>query len=124
MTCRKTRTAESKQSRTEIDKSERFVNFVMFLKLIFRQNNIVCIGISSLLLVKTNNLVMLTCFARFWEKQLLLECFIQNLSLNVHSYFNLFLHWSISSFDNHWRYQQRYRELLGRKSRSFLWCNY
>ena len=46
----------------------------------------------------------------------------QQLSLNVHSYLDLFLHGSSSSFDNHWRYQQRYHELLGWKSASFIWC--
>ena len=48
--------------------------------------------------------------------------FIQDLSLNVHSYLDLFLHRSSPSFNNYWGHQQRYKELLGRKSASFIWC--
>ena len=51
-----------------------------------------------------------------------MRCFIQDLSLNVHSHLDIFLQGSSSSFNNHWRYQQCYHELLGRKSASFLWC--
>ena len=58
----------------------------------------------------------LTYFGR--SKQQLMRCFIQDLSLNVHSYLDLFLHGSSSSFDK----QQRYHEPLGRKSASFIWC--
>ena len=50
------------------------------------------------------------------------RCLIQYLILNVHSYLDLFLYVSSSSFDNHWRYQQRYHEVLGRKSPSFIRC--
>ena len=45
--------------------------------------------------------------------------YFQNLSLNVHSSLNL--RGSSSSFDNH-RCYQRYHELLGQKSASFIWC--
>ena len=40
------------------------------------------------------------------SKQQLMSRFIQDLSLNVHLYLDLFLHRSSSSFDNHWWYQQ------------------
>ena len=48
------------------------------------------------------------------------RCFIQDLILNIHSYLDLLLHGSSSSFDNHWRYQQRYHELLGQNSPCFI----
>ena len=54
------------------------------------------------------------------SKQLLMRCFIQDLSLNVHSYLDLFLHGCSSSFDNKWWYQQYYHELLGQISASFI----
>ena len=50
-----------------------------------------------------------------------MRCFIEDLSLNVYSYIDLFLHGS-RSYDNHWQCQQRYYELLGQKSASFIWC--
>ena len=43
-----------------------------------------------------------------------MRCFIQDLSLNLYSYLDPFLHGSSSSFDNHWRYQQLYHKLLGK----------
>ena len=64
----------------------------------------------------------------FWKKQKLFckkqaainEVFyFQDLSLNVHSFLDLNV--SNSSFGNHWRYQ-RYHELLGQKTSSFIWC--
>ena len=51
-----------------------------------------------------------------------MRCFIQDLSLVVHSYLDLFLHGSSSLFDNYWQYQQRYCELLAQKSASFICC--
>ena len=33
-----------------------------------------------------------------------MKCLIQDLRLNVHSYLDIFLHGSGSSFDNHWRH--------------------
>ena len=45
--------------------------------------------------------------------------YFQDLSLNAHS--SLDLHGSSSSFDNHW-WNQRYDELLGWTSASFIWC--
>ena len=51
-----------------------------------------------------------------------MRCFIQETSLNVHFYLDLFLHGSSSSFGKHWWYQQRYHELLGQKFASFIWC--
>ena len=48
--------------------------------------------------------------------------FYSRFYFNVHSYLDIFLHGSVSSFDNHWQYQQRYYELLGQKSASFIWC--
>ena len=43
--------------------------------------------------------------------------FIQDLSLNIYSYFHLFLHGSSSSFE-----KRRYHELLDRRSACFNWC--
>ena len=51
-----------------------------------------------------------------------MSCFIQDLSLNVHSYLDLLLYGSSTSFNNHWLYQQRYHNLLSQKSGSFIWC--
>ena len=51
-----------------------------------------------------------------------MKCFIQDLSLNVHSYLDFFPDGSSSLFDNQWLYQQRYHELVVRKSASFIWC--
>ena len=44
----------------------------------------------------------------------LVRCFIQDLSLNVHYYLDLFLHRRSSSSDNHWWYQQHSHELLAK----------
>ena len=55
---KKIKTGEWEQNRTVIDKGKNFVYLVMFIKLIFRQSNIVYIGMSSFLIVKTNNLVV------------------------------------------------------------------
>ena len=52
----KIRTGESEQHRTEIAKSRSFVYLVMFIKPISRQSNTVCIGNSSLVIMKRNNL--------------------------------------------------------------------
>ena len=43
---------------------------------------------------------LLTCFVIFWEKQQSMRRFSQDLSLNVRSYLDLFLHGSSLSFDN------------------------
>ena len=127
----------------------------MFMKLIFRQSNIVCIGISCFLIVKPIVLLflvvviatvmmcfltclltkvsifvvaslfiwlldicysyqwkLLTCFVIFSEEQQLIRCFIQDLTLNIHSYLDIFLRGSSSSFDHHWWYQKHYHALL------------
>ena len=52
------RTGESEQSRTEFVKGRSFAYLVMLVKLVFRQSNIVCIGILYSLIVKTNNLAI------------------------------------------------------------------
>ena len=52
MTCRKN-SEQKNQNRT---KNKMLQVGVMLIKLVFRQSNIVCIGILSLLIVKTNNL--------------------------------------------------------------------
>ena len=44
----------------------------------------------------------------------------QDLSLNVYSCSDIFLHGSSSSFDNYWWYQ-RYHKLFDQKSASFIW---
>ena len=49
-------------------------------------------------------------------------CFVQDSSLNAHSHLDLFLYGSSLSFGNHWPYQQRYHELLGRTSALFICC--
>ena len=49
---RKLRTGESEQNRTEINEGKNFVWLVIFIKLGFRQSNIVSIGILSLLVKK------------------------------------------------------------------------
>ena len=54
MTCR----GKSEQSRTEIAKRRSFIYLVMFVKLMFRPSNIVFIGISSLMIARTNNLAI------------------------------------------------------------------
>ena len=54
MTCRKKR-EQGNQNRTE---GRSFVYLDMFIKLVFRQRNIVCIGILSLPIVKTNSLAI------------------------------------------------------------------
>ena len=41
-----------------IAEGRSFVYLVMFIKLVFRQSNIVCIGILSPLIVKTNRLAI------------------------------------------------------------------
>ena len=53
-----------------------------------------------------------------------MQCFIQDLILNVYSYLDMFLPGGSSSFNNHWWYQHRYHELLGKKSTSFISCIY
>ena len=55
MMYRKLRTGESEQNRTE-NAEGRFFYLVMLTKPGFRQSNIVCIGILSLLIVKANDL--------------------------------------------------------------------
>ena len=117
----------------------------------FRQSNIVCIGILSLLIVKANDLAFFkwqkgifsqlleclfdlfiiccsylqrlpqpvrqiklsNCFRRRTSyfrrsKQQLIRYFIQDLSLNFHSYLDVFLYGSSSSFNNLWLCHQRY----------------
>ena len=56
MTCRKKRGQEN-HIKIEIAAGRSFVYLVMFIKLnnVFRQSNIVSIGILSLLIVKTNS---------------------------------------------------------------------
>ena len=56
MMCRKRRTGESEQNRTENAEGRSFFYLVMLTKSGFRQSNIVCIGILSLLIVKANDL--------------------------------------------------------------------
>ena len=58
MTCKKLRTEEQEQNRTEIAEGRSIAYLIMFIKLDFRQCNIVCIGILSLLIVKANSLAM------------------------------------------------------------------
>ena len=57
MTSRKNSEQEN-QNRTETDEGRSFVYLVMFIKLVFRQSNITCTGILSLLIVKTNSLLV------------------------------------------------------------------
>ena len=52
------RIGESEQKRTDIAEGRSFVYLVLFIKLVFRQSNIVCTGILSLLIVKTNSLAI------------------------------------------------------------------
>ena len=54
----KLRAGESEKNRTEIDEGRSFVYLVMFIKLIFRQSNIVCIGTLYLMILKTNSLAI------------------------------------------------------------------
>ena len=44
---------------TKIAEGRSFVFFVMFVNLVFRQSNIVLIGLLSLLVMKTNSLTIL-----------------------------------------------------------------
>ena len=48
---------------------------------------------------------LLTCFVIFWAKQQLMMHFIQNLSLDFHSFLDLYLNGSGSSVDNNWWYR-------------------
>ena len=48
---------------------------------------------------------LLTCFVIFWAKQQLMMHFIQNLSLDLHSFLDLYLNKSGSSADNNWWYR-------------------
>ena len=57
MRCRR-KSKQENENRAVIDKGKNFVYLVMFIKLIFRQSNIVYIGMLSFLIVKTNNLVV------------------------------------------------------------------
>ena len=43
---------------------------------------------------------LLTCFAMFWAKQQLMMHFIQNLSLNFHSFLDIYMNGIGSSVDN------------------------
>ena len=57
----KIRTKESEDNRTKSGRKvegRSFAYLFMFIKLIFRQSNIVCVGTSSLLTVKMNNLAV------------------------------------------------------------------
>ena len=147
---------ENQNSRIRTEQKLPNVEYlIMFIKLIFRQSNIVCIGISCFLIVKPIVLLflvvviatvmmcflkclptkvsisevgslfiwlldicysyqwkLLTCFVIFSEEQQLIRCFIQDLTLDIHSYLDIFLHGSSSSFDNHWWYQKHYHALL------------
>ena len=53
--CRTLEQEQENQKKTKIAKTINFVYLVMFIKLIFRQSNMVCIGISPLFIMKTNN---------------------------------------------------------------------
>ena len=48
----------SEQNRTEIAESRSFAYLIMFIKLVSSQSNFVCIGILSLLIVKTNSIAI------------------------------------------------------------------
>ena len=53
------KTAEHEnQNRTEISEGRSLVYLVVFVKLVLRQGNIVCLAVLSLLIVKTNSLVI------------------------------------------------------------------
>ena len=58
MTCRKLRKGEQEQNRTDFGKGRSFAYLLLFIKLVDRQSNVVCIGILSLLIVKTNSLAI------------------------------------------------------------------
>ena len=60
ITCRKKSEQENQNrtEQTETAEGRSFVYLVTFIKLNFRQSNIVCIGILSFLIVKTNSLAI------------------------------------------------------------------
>ena len=57
MTSRKN-SEKKNQNRTEIAEGRNFVYLDMFIKLVFRENNIACMRILPLLIVKTNSLAI------------------------------------------------------------------
>ena len=58
---RRKNSEQENQNRTEIAESRSFVFLVIMRKLVLRQSNIACIGVLSLLIVKTDSLACIEC---------------------------------------------------------------